>query len=78
MTQKVPKMFSAYGGASKNFKRPASGIEDLIQNYTSVPPYAERMSLLIQAAVGAARDPTRADLVSTIGDLTAHDALKNI
>jgi hypothetical protein len=34
--------------------------------------------MLIKASIGALRDPTRADLVSEVGDLSSNHALKQM
>ncbi len=57
--------------------RPNQGVKDLIQSYESLTN-PSRLGLLLRSAVGALRDPTRADLVSTVGDLTSFHSLKQI
>ena len=65
---RLARSFSTHENKAKN-------IEDLILNYTQVGSTIERMRLIVQAAAGAIADPTRADLVSAIGDLTSSAAL---
>lgn len=58
--------------------RPSSGIQDLINNYESVPSPSQRFGLLLKASFGALADPKRADLVSVVGDLSSSHALHNM
>ena len=58
--------------------RPSSGIQDLINNYESVPSPTARFGLLLKASFGALADPKRADLVSVVGDLSSSHALHSM
>jgi hypothetical protein len=44
----------------------------------SVPTTTQRLKLLTSFAFGALRDPTRADYVAAVGDLSSVHALKDI
>ena len=53
-------------------------LEDIVRNYKSVTNQQDRLSLLVDKTMGVFMDPSRADLVSDIGDLSAHVALPRI
>lgn len=55
-----------------------SSLLDLIQGYVSVGSHSERLKLLAQYAIGALRDPLRADYVAAVGDLSSVHVLKEI
>lgn len=55
-----------------------SSLLDLIQGYVSVGSHSERLQLLAQYAIGALRDPLRADYVAAVGDLSSVHVLKEI
>jgi hypothetical protein len=55
-----------------------SNLLDLVQEYVSVPSTTQRLKLLTQFAFGALKDPTRADYVAAVGDLTSVNALRDI
>ena len=61
----------------RHFSRPNNGVSDIISAYKPVNN-AQRITKLLECAVGALRDPTRADLVSQVGDLSSYHALKKI
>jgi len=51
--------------------------QDIINNYEKLTE-PQRWSLIFQSALGAFRDPKRADLVSALGDLTSYPILLDI
>eukprot|EP00347_Sterkiella_histriomuscorum_P016389 403353374 len=54
-----------------------SSLKDLIQNFTPVNP-SERLQLLLKYSLSSLQDPTKADYVAAVGDLSSVHTLKEI
>eukprot|EP01016_Furgasonia_blochmanni_P050497 TRINITY_DN7813_c0_g1_i3.p1 TRINITY_DN7813_c0_g1~~TRINITY_DN7813_c0_g1_i3.p1 ORF type:complete len:258 (-),score=27.44 TRINITY_DN7813_c0_g1_i3:158-931(-) len=51
--------------------------QDIVQNFEPINEM-QRWQLIVQSALGAFRDPERADLVSSLGDLTSFSVLLDL
>ena len=55
-----------------------SHLTDLIQAYIPVQSPVQRFKMLVEYSLGAVKEPTRADYVAAVGDLSSTHVLRDI